>query len=151
MIIASYESDARKKIFFELRTRSGEYFNGTRLNLNGSIGFRYQPFGATSLDINYNNIKLPEPYNSANLFLIGPKFDFTFTDKLFWTTYVQYNSQIENLNINSRLQWRFKPVSDIYLVYTDNYFAYNQEDGFIQLGEVKSRALVFKITYWLNL
>jgi hypothetical protein len=94
---------------------------------------------------------LPSPYSSSQLYLIGPKFDFTFTKKLFWTTYVQYNSQIENLNINSRLQWRFKPVSDIYLVYTDNYFAYNQTDGFFQLGAVKYRAISFKITYWLNL
>ena len=151
MIIASYRSDARKKFFYELRTNSGQYFNGNRINLSGSIGYRYQPFGATTLDITFNSIDLPEPYNSADLFLIGPKFDFTFTDKLFWTTYVQYNSQIENLNINSRLQWRFKPVSDIYLVYTDNYFAYNIDDGFLSIGKVKSRALVFKISYWLNL
>ena len=31
---------------------------------------------------------------------------------------------IENININSRLQWRFKPMSDVYLVYTDNYDTY---------------------------
>ena len=91
------------------------------------------------------------PYSSSNLFLIGPKFDFTFTDKIFWTTFIQYNSQIENLNINSRFQWRFAPVSDIFLVYTDNYFAYNNVEGIFNLGEVKSRALVFKITYWFNL
>jgi hypothetical protein len=151
MIIASYKSDARKRFFFDLRTQSGQYFNGTRLNFSGNIGYRYQPFGATSIEFSYNNIKLPQPHSSSQLFLIGPKFDFTFTDKLFWTTYVQYNSQIENLNINSRFQWRFKPVSDIYLVYTDNYFAYNNQDGIFNIGEVKSRAIVFKITYWLNL
>jgi len=37
------------------------------------------------------------------------------------------------------------------LVYTDNYFAYNQIDGFFQIGAVKYRAISFKITYWLNL
>jgi hypothetical protein len=150
-VIASYQSDAREKFFFQVRTNTGQYFNGNRISLGGSIGYRYQPFGATTIDFSYNDINLPAPYNSSKLFLVGPKFDFTFTDKLFWTTYVQYNSQIENLNINSRLQWRFKPVSDIYLVYTDNYFAYNPEGGFFNIGTVKSRALVFKISYWLNL
>lgn len=150
VIIASYNSDQRKKFFYELRTRSGEYYNGTRINLEGSITWRYQPKGFTSIAFAYNNIKLPDPYNDVVLFLIGPRFDFTFTKNLFWTTFVQYNTQIENVNINSRLQWRFAPVSDFFLVYTDNYLATN-DDGFINLGPSKSRALVFKLTYWLNL
>ena len=148
LIIASYNSDNRKPFFYRLSTRSGEYFNGTRINLEGELNFRYQPFGFTGIAFAYNNISLPDPYNDAKLFLIGPRFDFTFTDKLFWTTFVQYNSQIENLNINSRLQWRFAPVSDFFLVYTDNYLATNDK-GF-NIGPSKSRALVFKLTYWLN-
>lgn len=150
LIIARYQSDERKKLSYELSTRSGQYFNGMRWNLEGSIQWRYQPLGFTSIDFAYNGIRLPDPYNDANLFLIGPRFDFTFSKKLFWTTFVQYNSQIDNVNINSRLQWRFAPVSDIFLVYTDNYLAESQE-GFIQFGGSKSRALVFKMTYWLNL
>ncbi|OEK04666.1 DUF5916 domain-containing protein [Roseivirga misakiensis] len=149
LIIASYNSDQRKLINFRVSTRSGEYFNGTRINFEGSLNFRYQPMGFTSINFAYNRIRLPDPYNDANLFLIGPRFDFTFTKKLFWTTFVQYNTQIDNLNINSRLQWRFAPVSDFFLVYTDNYLATNDE-GFINIGPSKSRALVFKLTYWLN-
>jgi len=149
LIIASYNSDQRKLVNYRVSTRSGQYFNGTRINLEGSINVRYQPFGFTSINFAYNRIRLPDPYNDANLFLIGPRFDFTFTKKLFWTTFVQYNTQIDNLNINSRLQWRFAPVSDFFLVYTDNYLATNDE-GFINLGASKSRALVFKLTYWLN-
>ncbi|MEO9484078.1 MAG: DUF5916 domain-containing protein [Ekhidna sp.] len=147
--IASYQSDQRKKFFYNLSTRSGQYFNGDRINLQGSIGFRYQPLGFTSIDFAYNRIILPEPYTTTSLYLIGPRFDFTFSRNIFWTTFVQYNSQIENLNINTRFQWRFKPVSDIFLVYTDNYFA-THEGGF-SIGQPRTRALTFKITYWLNL
>lgn len=149
LFIARYNSDQRKEVSFQLSTRSGGYFNGTRINLEGSVNLRYQPLGFTSINFAYNRIRLPDPFNDANLFLIGPRFDFTFTKKLFWTTFVQYNTQIENLNINSRLQWRFAPVSDFFLVYTDNYLATNDE-GFINLGPSRSRALVFKLTYWLN-
>lgn len=147
--IAGYESDQRKKFFFSLNTRSGQYFNGDRINLQGSIGYRYQPLGFTSIDFAYNRIILPAPYTTTSLYLIGPRFDFTFSKKIFWTTFVQYNSQIENMNINTRFQWRFKPVSDIFLVYTDNYFA-THEGGF-NIGQPRTRALTFKITYWLNL
>lgn len=148
--IASYTSDARKKVFYELRTRSGEYYNGYRWNLGGSLGYRYQPLGFTTIDFNINRIVLPEPYNTKTLFLIGPRFDLTFTKKLFLTTFFQYNSQIENMNVNARLQWRFAPASDLFLVYTDNYFAY-QDDDFVRFGDSKTRAITFKLTYWLNL
>lgn len=152
LIIASYLSDARKRFAFELSTRSGGYFNGTRMNLTGSLTYRYQPWGFTSLNFSYNRIRLPDPYNDSNLVLIGPRFDFTFSRKVFWTTFVQYNSQINNLNINSRFQWRFKPVSDLFIVYTDNYFAESFANGeVIQIGQPKTRALVLKLTYWLNL
>jgi hypothetical protein len=148
--IARYSSDFRKKLFYELNTRSGEYFNGYRWNLGGSVGYRYQPKGFASIDFNVNRIVLPSPYASSNLFLVGPRVDLTLRKNFFITTFFQYNSQIENLNINSRLQWRFAPVSDIFIVYTDNYFAY-QDDGFISFGGPKVRALTFKMTYWLNL
>ena len=86
---------------------------------------------------------MPDPYNDAEFFLVGPKLDLTFTDKIFFTTFVQYNNQAKNLNINSRFQWRFKPVSDFFIIYTDNYLPENMM--------AKNRALVVKINYWLNL
>jgi hypothetical protein len=151
-VILNYQSNTRKRFFFSLQSRSGEYFNGHRLNLDGNISYRIQPHAVLSVDFSLNKISLPKPYNSADLVLISPKFDFTFSRKLFWTTFVQYNSQNTNLNINSRLQWRFKPVSDFFLVYTDNYFAEAGRDGnVLYLGQPKLRAIVLKFTYWLNL
>jgi hypothetical protein len=77
------------------------------------------------------------------LILIGPKIDLTFTRSLFLSTLIQYNNQINNINMNVRLQWRFAPASDLFVVYTDNYFA----DQFRSKGS----AFVLKATYWLNI
>lgn len=152
LMIANYTSDARKRLYFDANTRAGQYYNGYRFNLNGRINYRFQPLGVVSMDFSYNGIRLPDPYNDADHFLIGPRLDLTFTDKLFWTTLVQYNSQIENLNINSRLQWRFAPVSDLFLVYTDNYFAETNVNGeFFNIGQPRLRSVVLKLTYWFNL
>ena len=95
-----------------------------------------------SVDFSYNRVRLPEPYHSADLYLLGPKLDITFTRNIYFATLVQYNSQSNNVNINARFQWRYKPASDIYIVYTDNYYG--------DVFKSKNRALVFKITYWLN-
>jgi hypothetical protein len=97
-----------------------------------------------SLRLNYDSIKLPEPYPTRNIWLLSPKFEFTFSKKLFWTTYTQYSTQSENLGINSRLQWRFAPLSDVYLVYNDNYYT---SDKIIP----QQRSINLKITYWINI
>jgi len=151
-VIANFQSNARKKFFFGFQARFGQYYNGHRVNIDGNFSYRLQPHAVISVDYSINHISLPSGYNSANLLLISPKFDFTFSRKLFWTTYIQYNNQINNVNINSRLQWRFRPVSDLFIVYTDNYFAEaNSHGDFFYVGQPKLRALVVKLTYWLNL
>jgi len=48
------------------------------------------------------------------------------------------------------LQWRFAPVSDFFLVYTDNYFAESIPNYYIKTWTPKNRALILKMTYWLN-
>lgn len=139
----SYNSDRRKKFSYRIEPRVGQFFNGWRYGLSGQFTYRYQPLGAISINYNYNYINLPDPYASASLFLIGPRVDLTFSKNIFLTTFVQFNSQIDNLNINARFQWRFAPVSDLFLVYTDNYFTDHLK--------VRSRAIVAKVTYWLNI
>ena len=69
--------------------------------------------------------------------------EFTFSKNVFWTTLVQYNSQDEDFSINSRLQWRFRPLSDLFLVYNDNYKT-------VPFGP-STRAVVLKFTYWINI
>ncbi|WP_373550626.1 DUF5916 domain-containing protein [Haliscomenobacter sp.] len=136
-------TDARQPIYADIAGRIGQYFNGSRINVEGTLNYRRQPFGIFGLSFSYNRIRLPQPYADANYILIGPKIDLSFSRSLFWTTFIQCNNQINNVNINSRLQWRFRPVSDIFLVYTDNYYS----ETYVN----KNRALVLKCTYWLNL
>jgi hypothetical protein len=136
-------TDFRKKLAAKMLTKSGQYFNGTRLNLDGEVTYRIQPYGSISSVFSFNHLNFPSPYKSTDLILVGPKIDLTFSRSVFLSVLVQYNNQINNVNTNIRFQWRFAPVSDLFLVYTDNYFA----DSFISKGS----ALVLKATYWLNL
>jgi hypothetical protein len=139
---ALFISDNRKNLKYDFQTGYGGYYNGNRWFVQGSFNYRFQPYGYISLIYSYNDLVLPEPWKHTKFWLIGPKIDVTFTDKLFFTTYVQYNQQADNLNINARFQWRYMPVSDLFLVYTDNYFPGNMN--------VKNRAIVLKLSYWFN-
>ncbi len=129
---------------YSLLTRYGGYYaNGTRLNLSGEIGYRLQPYLSFAINFNYNDIRLPNPWNNKTFWLVGPRLDVTMTNKLFFTAFVQYNEQQDNVNLNTRIQWRYKPASDLYIVYTDNYFP--EHFG------IRNRALVVKFTYWWNI
>jgi hypothetical protein len=141
-VSANYNSDNRRLFTYSFGARYGGYFNGTRLNLECDAAYRVQPYGSLAFSGEFNRVSLPAPYNSADLLLIGPRLDITFTENLFFTTFVQYNNQIDNLNVNMRFQWRFAPVSDLYIVYTENTFPEN--------FQTKNRGLVLKLTYWFN-
>ena len=147
---AEYSSDERRSFFFQLSTISGQYFNGSLWNLGGTLSYRLGIKGTLALNFAFNSIRLPERYADVDLVLIGPRLDLSFSRNLFWTTFIQYNNQINNMNINTRLQWRFKPVSDLFIVYTDNYLA-AEGDRLIDFSRPKSRALVVKLNYWFNL
>ena len=151
-VIINFQSNMRRKFFYGFQARSGQYYNGHRINIDGNFSYRLQPYVILSLDYSINHISLPTGYNSVDLLILSPKFDLTLSRKLFWTTYIQYNNQISNVNINSRLQWRFKPVSDLFIVYTDNYFAESNSHGeFFYVGAPKLRSIVIKLTYWINM
>jgi hypothetical protein len=138
----SYLSTQKWLFTFMVEGRYGGFFGGTRASFEAEMNYRVQPYGSLSLVSSFNRVLLPEPYTSADLFLIGPKLDITFTDKLFFTTFVQYNNQIDNVNVNMRLQWRFAPVSDLFIVYTENAYPTN--------WNTKNRGIVLKLSYWFN-
>lgn len=138
-----YTSDLRRKVSFQLGNTVGGFFNGRVFSLQGALNMRFQPKAFVSLLMNYDRISLPEPYSSADIWLISPKFEITFSKSVFWNTLIQYSNQRDNLGINTRLQWRFAPLSDLFLVYTDNYYV----DRF----SPRYRSVNLKLTYWLNI
>jgi hypothetical protein len=138
-----FQSNQRKLFRYTLGAATGGFYNGDNLNFNGELNLRYQPYGSVSVRFDYNDLKLPGNYGSEKLFVVSPRFDLTFTSKIFLTTFVQYNTLLENVNLNARLQWRYKPASDFFVVYTENYLP--------ETFGSKNRALVFKFTYWLNI
>jgi hypothetical protein len=139
----SYQSNRAKVFALEAETSLGNFFNGERFSIGGEATLRLQPKVRISLNVNYDKISLPDPYPSADLWLVSPKFGFTFSKSVFWSTLFQYSNQRDNLGINSRLQWRFAPLSDLFIVYNDNYS--------VNIFEPKYRSINLKFTYWLNI
>ena len=139
-----FTSNYSKNFYFNFESTIGQFYTGNRVSFDTEFTYRIQPRFNSSVKIRYDDIFFPSIYTYGKLFLLGPKFEYTFNKKLFWNTFIQYVSKSEVLGINSRLQWRFAPLSDLYLVYNDNYFTY---DNLVP----RVRSLTFKLTYWLNI
>jgi hypothetical protein len=135
----------------EVQVNAGSFYKGDIVRVQGRVAYRMQPIGLFSLLFSYNRIRQPEPYPSANLWLIGPRAELSFRRDLFCSAFVQYNTQANNFNINARLQWRFAPASDMFLVYTDNSYAAPIDNTPVKFHAPKNKAIVLKVVYWLNL
>lgn len=139
-----FNTDLRKMLNYEFFGVYGSFYNGYKTTVRTAVNFRTQPWGNFSLGFELNDIQLPALYGNARYWLVNPKIQISFTNKLFWTTFLQYNTQIQNFNINSRLQWRYRPMSDLFVVYTDNYITEN-------IFGPKNRSLVLKLNYYFQL
>ena len=121
----------------------GFYQNGKRKSLSAELGYRIQPYVSFNSILNYNSIKLESPWNNSRFWIIGSKLDFTLTNKLFFSNLYQYNEQFNLWNFNSRLQWRYKPASDLFIVFNSN-------EAVIP-NKIQSWSINFKLNFWLNL
>ena len=138
-----FESDNRKLFSFSMRPSYGEFFNGNRFSTEAGFNLRFLPKINIGFNAQYDHIDLPAPFARADIWLVSPRANITFNKSLFWSTLIQYSNQRDNVGINSRLQWRFAPLSDLFIVYNDNYFV----NSFMP----RNRSINLKLTYWLNI
>ena len=146
----SFDSDDSKDFTYKINPSFGKFYNGNKVSFDLELGQKIRPKFTGSIEMKYDKVDLPEPYSSAKILLIAPRIDFTFSKDLYWATLVQYSNQNDNLSFNTRLQWRFAPLSDLFLVYNDNYYTENRYDS-IFIPRVKNRSINLKLTYWLDI
>ena len=135
-------TDTRKRLAASLNTQFGNYYNGWLNTAEGYLSYRSGSWANWYLNFTFNQFFFPEPFSNNQFWLVGPKAEISFSRSHFFTFFLQYNEQAKNININARYQWRFAPVSDLFVVYSENYLP--------EPWMTKNRALVVKLVYWLN-
>ncbi|MCW5518112.1 carbohydrate binding family 9 domain-containing protein [Muriicola sp. Z0-33] len=136
----SYETDNRRIIKSNIRIGYGGFFDGTRLSLDFNENFRIKSWGNFSLSYNCNFVNDIANGINKKIHLLKFRSDISFTNNLFLNTVVQKNTQNNNLAIYTRLQWRFLPMSDLYVIFNNNYNSENYN--------LKSKSVILKLTYW---
>ena len=139
-----YNSKPQNRFTYSTELLTGGYYEkGKRTAFLGEFGYRFQPILELNSVINYNQIELPAPWNENSFWLLGLKANLTFTNKIFFSNLFQYNEQLGLWNFNSRFQWRYKPASDVFLVFNSNEIIVPKVS--------RGWSLTLKVNYWLNL
>ena len=132
-----YNSANNQKLRYQVNVQKGTYYNGKRTAAGAYLNYQLLPFASMEMSYDVNTIDLNE-LGKETFHLTRFTGEIFFNNRLNWTTYVQYNTQADNFNLNSRLQWEYKPLSYVYLVVTDN---------FTQNFDRKNWGVAFKMNY----
>jgi len=146
-ISASYSSDERKLVNFGVGGQTGGFYNGNLSRADADINFRVQPWGNLGFGYQWNKLDFPDQYGNEIITALLAKLEIGFNRNLLWTTLFQFVDQNEFMGINSRLQWRFAPMSDAFLVFVDNYDVFNGM-GTGRDVQTSNRAIILKLNYW---
>jgi len=120
LVKVGYNSANNQNFRYRFNGQYGSYFGGQRTTAGLYLNYQLLPFANIEMNYDINKIDLND-LGEKTFHLARFTGEVFFSNRLSWTTYLQYNTQIDNFNVNSRLQWEYKPLSYIYLVVTDNY------------------------------
>jgi len=119
----------------------GDFFGGTRSRFSFDLAFKINDRFTVESDYEFNQVDLPQGDFLTNV--LSNRFIYSFSPDLFVRGFVQWNSEGEVVGGNFLFNYRYRPGSDIYLVYNQ---AWDTEEGFDQLN----RSLQLKTTYFWN-
>jgi hypothetical protein len=135
-------TDVRRKVNASGIISTGGFYTGTKQSVSGILQFRLPPYAILGINYSRDAIALGSDFGNTVLNLIGPSLDISMSKSLFFSSVVQYNDQSSNMNLFARLQWRFKPMSDAFLVFTNNYLT--------PIITPRNWALIAKVSIWIT-
>ena len=138
----SIRSSSSRMIFGEVRLELGQFYHGNRSGLLLDATFR--PSAKFSIEpfIEFNRITFPETEFDANV--VGGRIGYSFSTTLFTKLFAQWSTDRDVLAANVLVNYIYRPGSDFYLVFNQNY---DTRDGGVELLDW---TVVGKITYWWN-
>ncbi|MDE2691474.1 MAG: DUF5916 domain-containing protein [Acidobacteriota bacterium] len=122
---------------------AGDFYNGTQTSGRVTFTLRLSKNLQTETRWVFNDVELPQ--GAFDVGLYSQIVNFTFTPNLRLNTILQYNDLSGDLGTNIRLHWIYKPGSDLFVVYNENWMA---ED--LRYRQSTHRQIAVKFTYLIQ-
>lgn len=121
--------------------RSGDFYNGERLMLNGALTWSPSRHFRARVGYNFNDVDLPQ--GDFIVRLVTLRADIVFSSTLSWVNLIQYDNVSETAGINSRLHWIPEAGREAYIVLNHTLQDFDLDNSF----ESAQVDLTLKFTY----
>ena len=120
----------------------GTYYTGKKYAIE--LETAYRPSSQLSIETDYTINWLHLPQGNFNVQVLSNRLIYSFSTDFYVKLFAQWNNDSQLASMNFLVNYRYRPGSDIYLVYDQGY------DTFSGLEE-RSRALLIKVSYMLGM
>jgi len=136
----SYTAGQQRRISGAVVYQGGTFYNGDRHALQFNTG-RVEITPQLSLEptLQFNRVNLVQ--GSFRATVARSRLTYTVTPRMFVSGIVQYNSTSTSFGTNVRLRWEYRPGSELFVVYTDDY----NTDAPAGADALRNRAFVVKV------
>ncbi|MBX7185257.1 MAG: carbohydrate binding family 9 domain-containing protein [Vicinamibacteria bacterium] len=129
-----------KRLMLQARLSGGSYYDGERRVASLGLSGRFDQHLSGSLTLNRDRIEMPGGRAVTDTLVL--RVNYGFSTRLFLNALVQYNSNSRRWDTNVRANFIHRPLSDIFLVFTDS-----RAEG---APSQRNRTLAFKVTRLLS-
>ena len=131
--LARYSSDSSRLFSGSIFAEGGDFFDGDILSIDADLSARISRNIRSTLGVRRTEIDLPrrpdDPATPAtdesrppldfNFTLIQGQVGVTFTTRIYFDALLQYNTAVDDFSSNLRFNYKYRPGSDIYVVYNE--------------------------------
>ena len=141
---------SRRVLSGRVEVRRGGFWSGDRTQLEIGLDLRPSPGILLSVDVENNNVDLPQGSFDANLFRVAGEWNITPLASV--TGNIQYDDVTEVVGLFMRTRWILAPGNELFLVFTQNW--QNLGDGLFDEDReflTLSRGASMKLNYTYRL
>ncbi|HYU33779.1 MAG TPA: DUF5916 domain-containing protein [Thermoanaerobaculia bacterium] len=139
-----WDTNSSRRLYSTGYLLAGDFYDGDRVSSSVGLGWRASRYLRTDTTWVRDKIDLENGAFTSNI--VRQRIGLSFTPRLSTSTYVQYADHFDLLSVNFRLNWIYRPGSDIFLVFNQNWDAPTLSDL-----STSNRAVILKLTYLLEL
>ena len=133
---AGYTTSAARALSGNARVTAGDFYDGSRTSV--AIGTAWRPRYDVYVETSLQRNQVDLPRGSFDADVASLRVRYSWSTALFGSAFVQYNAQSKQLVTNARINLRYAPMSDVFLVYTERR---NQS-----MGLTNERSIAIKAT-----
>jgi hypothetical protein len=141
-----YQGGQQRKVSGSVAYEAGTFYNGDRRSISvGSGRVQVTPRLSVEPSLQINWVDLVQGSFTAKV--LRSRGTYTMTPRMFVSGIVQYSSAARSLGSNLRFRWEYRPGSELFVVYTDDY----DSDPAAGAQALRNRAFVVKVNRLLRM